>query len=103
MTPNMAAKSYRLSPRATQDLEDIWLYTFNTWSRAQADRYHRTPMAEIAALVTGTRKGRTGTVRPGLMKLTCKSHVIWYRDLPDRMEVIRVLPSAQDTERHLHD
>lgn len=103
MTPDMAAKSYRLSPRATQDLEDIWLYTFNNWSRDQADRYHRSLVAEIASLASGTRKGRPDTVRPGLIKRLCGSHVIWYRDLPDRLEVIRVLHSAQDTERHLHD
>ncbi|MFZ1346882.1 MAG: type II toxin-antitoxin system RelE/ParE family toxin [Tabrizicola sp.] len=99
----MAAKPFHLSPKATQDLEGIWFYTFDNWSRAQADRYHHDLMAEIAVLASGKRKGRTGTVRPGLMKRTCGSHVIWYRDLPDRLEVIRVLHSAQDTERHLHD
>lgn len=99
----MAAKPYRLSPRATQDLEGIWLYTFDTWSRSQADRYHRTLVAEIAALASGARKGRLTTVRPGLMKRPPGSHVIWYRDLPDQLEVVRILHSAQDTERHLQD
>ena len=99
----MAAKPYRLSPKSTQDLEGIWFYTFDNWSRAQADRYHHALMAEIADLASGRRKGRSDTVRPGLMKRSFRSHVIWYRDLPDRVEVIRILHSAQDTERHLHD
>jgi toxin ParE1/3/4 len=99
----MATKPYRLSPKATVDLEGIWLYTFDTWSRAQADRYHRSLVAEIEALASGNRNGRLDTVRPGLMKRPCGSHVIWCRDLPDRLEVIRILHSAQDVGRHLHD
>ena len=103
MTPRMTSKPYRLSPQAESDLEGIWFYTFDTWSRSQADRYHNTLVAEIAALATGLHIGRPDTVRPGLRKRPCGSHVIWYRDLPDRLEVIRILHSAQDTERHLHD
>jgi len=38
-----------------------------------------------------------------MIKRLCGSHINWYRDLTDRLEVIRVLHSAQDTERHLHD
>ena len=60
-------------------------------------------MSEIAALASGAHKGRSGTVRPDLMKCPCGSHVIWYRDTGDRLEIIRILHSAQDTERHLHD
>jgi toxin ParE1/3/4 len=99
----MALKPFRLSPQAMRDLEEIWFYTFDTWSRAQADRYHHSLMAEIGALATGIREGRPDTVRPGLMKRPCGSHVIWYRDLADRIDVIRILHSAQDVERHLHD
>jgi len=99
----MAAKPYRLSPHATQDLEDIWLYTSTNWSLEQADRYHRSLVAEIEGLSSGFKKGRTSSVRAGIMKRPCKSHVIWYRDLPDRLEIIRILHGAQDVERHLHD
>nr|WP_240790406.1 type II toxin-antitoxin system RelE/ParE family toxin [Rhodobacter sp. SY28-1] len=67
----MAGKPYRLSPRATLDLEGIWVYTFDTWSRAQADRYHLSIVAEIESLAAGFRKGRADTVRPGLMKRPC--------------------------------
>lgn len=30
---------YRLTPKAEADLEDIWFYTAESWSPAQADRY----------------------------------------------------------------
>jgi len=28
-----------VSPRARQDLIEVWLYTFENWGEAQADRY----------------------------------------------------------------
>ena len=31
--------AYRLTPAARRNLEDMWLYTAQTWSMAQADRY----------------------------------------------------------------
>jgi toxin ParE1/3/4 len=99
----MAIKTYRLSPRAESDLEGIWLYTFENWSLAQADRYHHALMAEIDALATGRRKGQRSSLRPGYLKRLCGLHVIWFRDLGDRLEIIRILHSAQDAERHLHD
>jgi toxin ParE1/3/4 len=99
----MATKAYRLSPKARNDLQDIWSYTQENWSRAQADRYHRSLIAEVEALAAGKKMGWSSSVRPGLMKRSCGSHVIYYRDLPDRLEIIRILHGAQDVERHLHD
>ncbi len=37
--PSSSLTAYRLTPAAQRDLEDIWLYTAQTWSMAQADRY----------------------------------------------------------------
>jgi toxin ParE1/3/4 len=37
------------------------------------------------------------------MKCKSGSHLIWLRDTGDALEVVRVLHSAQDAERHLHD
>ncbi len=39
------AKSYRLTPLAEADLEEIWFYTFRHWSIEQADSYHRSLVA----------------------------------------------------------
>lgn len=99
----MEHKPYRLSPRAKADLEDIWLYTVENWSIAQADRYHRTLIAEIEALASGRRVGQRSNVRAGLWKRACGSHVIWFRDQGDRLDIIRVLYGAQDLERHLQE
>lgn len=40
--------TYELSNLAEQDLENIWVYTFNNWSRNQANKYYKLLMNEIA-------------------------------------------------------
>ena len=31
---------FKISKEAETDIENIWLYTFETWSKEQADRYY---------------------------------------------------------------
>ena len=52
----MQGKSYALSPLAEIDLEEIWFYTFQNWSLAQADSYHRDLVAAFEGLVSGTKR-----------------------------------------------
>ncbi len=56
----MAAKAdaYRLSPLAVSDLEDIYVYTLQTWSAAQAITYHTSLVAAFEGLAVGARIGR---------------------------------------------
>ncbi len=42
---------YRLSEKAITDLEKIWFYSFNKWSKEQADRYHNLIVNEIEFIV----------------------------------------------------
>lgn len=97
----MEIKAYRLSPLAETDLETIWFYTLEHWSREQADSYHRSLVAEVEALASGQKKGRPVEVAPGFLKYPCKAHVIYFKDQGDRLEIIRILHQRQDVERHL--
>lgn len=99
----MSAKTYRLTLRAEADLEAVWLYTLDHWSIAQADSYHRDIIAAFAALASGQRRGRATSARPGYLKYPCGAHVIYFRDLGDTLEIVRVLHRAQDAERNLHE
>lgn len=42
---------YRLTPKAEDDLEEIWRYSAETWSAAQADRYIDTLISAIETIV----------------------------------------------------
>lgn len=43
----MSINKYRISEQAINDLNDIWVYTFNKWSKEQADRYYEVIIGEI--------------------------------------------------------
>ena len=99
----MAGKSntYRLTPRAETDLENIWLYTFKTWSLEQADRYHNGIVEVFEGLVTGQITGRPVDVRDGYFKHPAGSHMVFYQLAEDGLIVVRILHKRMDVERHL--
>ena len=66
---------YELSPAAERDLEDIWDYTFETWSREQANSY-----------IGGYRKQR------------CGAHLIFYKIAATHVAIIRILHARRDVE-----
>jgi|CXWL01.1.fsa_nt_gi toxin ParE1/3/4 len=68
-------RGYILSPAAQRDLNDIWDYTAEHWSPAQANRYVETIRDTCQRLGAGHRRGRQiDDVRPGYWKLAVKSH-----------------------------
>lgn len=86
---------------ATADLEEVWDYTEREWGLTQARRYAEELRDTCRALASGERRGRKLDVRPGYLKCLSGSHVIFFRDLGDTLEIVRILHGAQDAERHL--
>lgn len=97
----MTVRRYRLSPLAEADLEAIWLYTLETWSQAQADRYYHQFVATFDALAKGICQGSLADIRPGYFKRRCGAHVLYYRMERETLDIIRILHARQDIDRHL--
>lgn len=90
-------RSYRLAPRALDDLEEIWRYTAETWSVTLADRYadDLTRVFEtIAALPTLARE-RT-EFEPPVHIHVHESHLIVYVLTDDNVVILRLLGGRQD-------
>jgi toxin ParE1/3/4 len=94
-------KIYRLFPRAEGDLEGIYDYTVETWSRQQAQNYLKELFEAFQGLVSGTRVGRDARLGYGVMKLPVGSHVVFYQISEDGIDIVRVLHQAMDVSRHL--
>ncbi|MBO9126014.1 MULTISPECIES: type II toxin-antitoxin system RelE/ParE family toxin [unclassified Rhizobium] len=95
-------RSYRISPRARQDLDDIWLYTFQTWSKEQADSYYRGLVGCFPELASGAKRGRfSDSVRPGYRAFAYQSHFIVYKETDRLVTIIRVLHRRMNIEAHL--
>jgi toxin ParE1/3/4 len=99
----MAAKNrqLQLTPLAEFDLEEIWLYTVQHWSVDQTDRYVRDLLDTMQALARGRKSGQVCTVREGYFRYSAGSHIVFYRQTPGTLNVVRVLHQRMDIERHL--
>lgn len=93
-------RAYLLSPRAESDLEEIWLYTFKTWSLEQADRYHGAIVEAFEGLAAREKTGHSVDIREGYFKYRVGAHVVFYRFTESGLVVVRVLHTRMDVGRH---
>ena len=94
-------RACRLLPRAELDLEEIWFYSFERWGRAQADGYIGALAEAFETLADGRRTGRAVDIRRGYLKHAVGSHMVYFRVVPDGIEIVRILHQIMDTDRHL--
>lgn len=91
-----------LHEAAISDIEDIWLYTLNTWSVEQADRYYNLLLNEIEFLSRKPNSGRDiSHLRPGYYSSKVKSHIIFYKFSSTDLEIIRILQESMDIPNRL--
>lgn len=97
---------YKISIEAKNDIEKIWLYTFENWSLEQADRYFDLIMDEIEYIAEDPASGKNfSDVRKGYMRTRIKSHFIFYKvnKKLNEVEIIRVLHQRMHIENRLND
>lgn len=96
---------YKISQEAASDLEEIWLYTYRTWSAEQANRYLDLLFDEIDYLTLKPESGIDYShVRKGYLKSRVKSHFIFYRINAKKkeLEIIRILHQMMDVDSQLN-
>ena len=99
--PNMGSR-LRLNPKASADLDGIFLYTAQRWSSEQADRYFLDIDSAMQLLARSPELGlRVDGIRPGFYRYRVRSHLIFYRRVDDGIEVMRVLHQRMDIDSYL--
>jgi toxin ParE1/3/4 len=87
---------YRLSSRAEQDLDEVWLYIAEVASPTTADRLIDDLVDRFDLLVEQPRMGR---LRPefgrGVRSISVENHVIYYRH-DGEVQIARVLHGRRD-------
>jgi len=83
-------------------LEEIWRYTFEQWSVAQADAYHNDLIGIFNELVSDRHPARQLIVS-GRTYHRCPagSHTIFFREETTRILIVRILHNRMDPARHL--
>ena len=94
-------KAIAFSPAAEADIDGIWDYSADRWGLDQADSYVDAIRDACYALAKGTKHGRPAEVLPDFQKYLCGSHVVYFLDYPNHLDVIRILHQRQDPEQHL--
>jgi toxin ParE1/3/4 len=91
-----------LTPRAQVDLQKIYIYTFEKFGLDQADIYSVKIEKAVTAVIDNPHIGRDRSeVRDGYSSFPVRQHVLWYRQIEGRIEIMRILHGAMDPERQL--
>lgn len=95
-------KRYRLAPAARQDLSGIWDVTEEPWDVRQAEIYIAEVRAAIERVAGDPARGRgCDEIRRGYRRYAIGSHLVFYVETGDTVDVIRVLHQRMDPSRHL--
>lgn len=97
----MTSSRFRLSPKAEETLLDIYTYTRNTWSEAQAERYLSGFRKALDRLVTFPQSGTVTSPGSLVRRALYEKHTIFYRLTPDGIEIGRIYGPGQDFTREL--
>ena len=89
--------TYRLTPAAQGDLEDIWLYTARQWSADQANRYTDILEDTFDRLLFMPEMARERLeFDPPVRIHPNAEHLIIYRIEDDCLAILRILGAGQD-------
>lgn len=87
---------------AEQDLDAIASYTLEMWGAAQRDAYLTVLQETCERIVPVHRRlARAVPERPGMMRWRVESHVIFFREVDDGIEIVRILHERMLSSPHL--
>lgn len=93
----------RIRPSAEEDAAEIWDYIAED-SEAAADRVLELVDAQFTLLAQYPKMGRERPeLADGLRSFPVGRYVVFYRPLPDGIEVVRVLHASRDVQSDQFD
>ncbi len=94
-----------LSKKAVEDLNNIWIYTAETWSVEQANRYYNLIMDEIEYVSENFNTTKDfESIRKGYRYSKVKSHLIFFRQMnTNEIEVVRILHEKMDIRNRIKE
>lgn len=95
---------YLIRELAQNDLEVIWLYTFNEWGALQADKYIRQLLSRFTWLAENSTLGKQrDDVKPGYFCFPEGMHVVFYITTNNDIEIIGIPHQSMDIVSHFDD
>ncbi len=101
MSKNMS-KNIFISPKAKDDLEKIWLYTYENWSKKQADLYYHQIISVFNLLKENPEEGiEVDEIRNGYRRFQIEKHFIFYKIKNTEIQIMRILNQRMNVLNHL--
>jgi toxin ParE1/3/4 len=96
---------YIISEKAIEDINKIWNYTVENWSKEQADRYYNLIYDEIEYIVWNFELAHDfSKIRKSYKYSKVKSHLIFFKkDKNNEIEIVRVLHERMNIENRLSE
>ena len=94
----MSSFTLNVTADAIGDLQDIYIYSLNTWGKSKADEYWNRLQSRIHDLVNNPMLGvDRSSLLTGMRSLTVESHVVFYRIDSQTVDILRIQHARQDT------
>lgn len=86
-----------LSPKAKSDLNNIWDYSLDTWGEEKAETYLRQIWAKLNECAENPELSASAAiVRKDYRKMVVASHVVYFKEIEDGIDVVRILHQRMD-------
>jgi toxin ParE1/3/4 len=97
--------TYRLGPKGTSDLAEIFAYTVDTWGEQQAENYIEELARCLQLLADSPGLGRASdSIFPGIRRFEQGKHVIFYKADRHGIVIARTLHQSRlPTRPHFMD
>ena len=92
---------YRLSPKAKDDMEAVWLYSLTEWGADQTECYIDDLTQAFDFLANSPKAGiASDNIRQGYRRYHVIRHVVYFRETAYGIEIVRVLHDRMLASRH---
>ncbi len=96
--------SFELSSLALKDLEGIWDYTAEQWSKEQANKYYMQIFTAINNICSNPKVGTTiDEIKKDHRKIIVKSHMIIFKKKSDTIYIDRILHQRMDINKQIYE
>jgi toxin ParE1/3/4 len=95
---------FEISELALEDLDNIWQYTVEEWSKEQANKYYIEIFSVIRKICENSDIGKPiDEVKKGHLRTNVLSHMIIYKVKGTTIYIDRILHQKMDIEKHLNE
>lgn len=91
-----------VTPKANEDLKEIFEYTIETWSFNQAEKYQNELNKAFLDLCSNPKLGELYLYKSGNFRnLRINRHLIFYKHSQNECTIVRILHEQMDLKKHL--